>query len=187
MTHIVDRRNPLPKDRHARLAGWMSTVTVAGGLFAVGGTLWVWTDPRLVGELLAPHVGLVGRPIAVTPTVQLAGLALSAPPLALLIYLLMQARAVFQGFATGMRFTDLVADRIARIGWILAAKGCFMPAWRAAAGVVLTLGNPPGQRILAISISMDDVLWGIVGALLVAIGWTLREAARIAEENARFI
>jgi hypothetical protein len=187
MTHIVDRRSSASSDRHARMAAWMSGITLAGIVFAIAGTLWVWTDRHLVETLLAPHVGLAGRPLAVTPMVQLAGLALSAPPLGLLIYLLMQAQAVFRGFASGLRFTDLVAVRVARIGWILIAKGCLMPLWRAAAGVVLTIGNPEGQRFLAIGISMDDVLWGIVGALLIAIGWTLREAARIAEENASFI
>ncbi len=187
MTEIVDHRRAHPADRHSRLALWMSGITLGGIVCAVAATLWVWTDRQLVEGLLAPYLGLAGRPLTVTPGVQLAGLALSAPPLALLIYLLMQARSVFRGFASGLRFTDLVAIRIARIGWILVAKGCLMPFWRAAAGVVLTLGNPQGQRFLAIGISVDDILWAIVGALLIAIGWTLREAARIAEENASFI
>lgn len=187
MTHIVAQRPPVRNDRHSRLAAWMSAITVGGAVFAVAATFWVWTDKQLVEGLLAPHIGLAGKPIAVTPAVQLTGLALSAPPLALLIYLLMQARAVFRGFADGLRFTDLVAGRVARIGWILIAKGCLMPLWRAAAGVVLTLGNDQGQRFLVLGIGMDDVLSAIVGALLVAIGWTLREAARIAEENASFV
>lgn len=187
MTHIVDRRPAGVDTRHSRLAAWMSGITLAGIVMAVAGTFWVWTDKQLVASLLAPHFGLAGHPITVTPTVQLSGLALSAPPVALLVYLLLQARAVFEGFATGQRFTDLVAIRVARIGWILIAKGVLMPLWRAAAGVILTFSNPSGQKILAITIGLDDVLWGIVGALLVAIGWTLREGARIAEENASFV
>ncbi|QCK88095.1 DUF2975 domain-containing protein [Phreatobacter aquaticus] len=186
MTHAV-----VPSDiseaHQSRLARFMTQVTLAGIVFAVAGTLWVWTDRALVETLLAPQFGLAGRAVSVTPMVQLAGLALSAPPLALLIYMLLQARAVFRGFAVGMRFTDLVATRVSRIGLILVAKGLLAPLWRAAAGVVLTLGNPPGQKILVIAISSDDVLWAIVGALLVAIGWTLREAARIAEEHASFV
>lgn len=186
MTHLAARSKA--SDVHqARIAKAMANVTLAGILFAVGGTVWVWTDQALIARLLAPQFGLAGHAVTITPQVQLAGLALSAPPLGLLIYMLLQARAVFSGFAVGMRFTDLVATRVWRIGLILVVKGVLGPLWRAAAGVVLTLGNPPGQKILAISISSDDVLWAIVGALLVAIGWTLREAARIAEEHASFV
>lgn len=187
MTHIIDNRMPADDVRQSRLARWMSAITLAGIVVAVVTTFWVWTDRTLVETLLAPHLGLAGHPVMVTPAVQFAGLALSAPALALLIYLLLQARAVFRGFAVGMRFTDLVAVRVSRIGWILVAKGVLMPFWRAAAGVVLTFSNPAGQKVLAIGISMDDILWAIVGALLVAIGWTLREAARIAEEHASFV
>lgn len=165
----------------------MSGVTLAGIVVAVAGTFWIWTDRQLVATLVAPHVGLAAQPVTVTPMVQLAGLALSAPPLALLVYLLLQARAVFRGFAGGLRFTDLVAARVARIGWILVAKGMLMPLWRAGASIALTLANPSGQRMVALGISMDDILWAIVGVLLVAIGWTLAEAARIAEENASFV
>jgi hypothetical protein len=187
VTQIIDRRPQDTGAKHVRLARVMSAVALAGIVFAVAGTFWIWTDRSLVEKLIAPHLGLSWHPVTVTPTIQLVGLALSAPPLALLVYLLMQARAVFKGFAVGVRFTDLVAVRVSRIGLILIAKGVLMPLWRAAAGVALTIANPSGQRILAISISMDDILWAIVGALLVAIGWTLREAARIAEENASFI
>ncbi|MFX5680498.1 hypothetical protein ABTE28_20600, partial [Acinetobacter baumannii] len=59
--------------------------------------------------------------------------------------------------------------------------------WRAAASLILTLANPSGQRAIALNIGLDDILWAIVGGLLVAIAWTLREAARIAEENASFV
>jgi hypothetical protein len=186
VTHIIDRRTA-DDTRQSRLAGWMSGVTLAGIVVAVAGTFWIWTDRKLVETLLAPHLGLAGHPVTVTPSVQLIGLALSAPALGLLIYLLLQARAVFRGFATGMRFTDLVAIRVSRIGWILVAKGLLMPFWRAVASVVLTYSNPSGQKALALVFSMDDILWAIVGALLVAIGWTLREAARIAEEHASFV
>ncbi|QCI63027.1 DUF2975 domain-containing protein [Phreatobacter stygius] len=191
MTHIVDNRNIAGlraiADRRARWARIMSGATLVCMAIAVVGSLWVWLDPELVRGILAPHIGLAGHPVAVTPAVQLAGIALSAPPLALLIYLLLQARAVFSGFATGISFSDLVATRVRRIGLILVIKGLLSPLWRAAAGVILTLANPQGQKVIAITIGLDDILWAIVGGLLVAIGWTLGEAARIAEENASFV
>lgn len=187
MTQIVDHHPDRAGARHSRLASWMSGITLAGIVVAIAGTFWIWTDRHLVETLVAAHLGLAARPVSVTPMVQLAGIALSAPPLALLVYLLLQARAVFRGFAGGLRFTDLVALRVARIGWILIAKGLLMPFWRAGASVLLTIANPAGQRMVALGFSMDDILWAIVGTLLVAIGWTLAEAARIAEENASFV
>ncbi|MFX5603081.1 hypothetical protein ABTD90_21270, partial [Acinetobacter baumannii] len=78
---------------------------------------------HLVRTILAPHFGLAGQPVTVTPTIQLTGIALSVPPLALLTYLLLQARAVFSGVAHGVTIGDLVAVRVRRIGWILVVKG----------------------------------------------------------------
>lgn len=191
MTHIIDRRDVADLARSAaRRARWariMSGATLAGIAIAVIGTLWVWTDQHLVRTILAPQFGLAGQPVTVTPMVQLTGIALSVPPIALLTYLLLQARAVFSGFAHGVTIGDLVAVRVRRIGWILVIKGLLTPFWRAAASVILTLANPSGHRAIALNIGLDDILWAIVGGLLVAIGWTLREAARIAEENASFV
>jgi hypothetical protein len=187
VTHIVDNRPAGVTDRRVRWARIMSGSTIAGMVMAVAGTVWIWMDPDLVRTILTPTLGIAGHPVTVTPGVQIIGLALSAPPLALLIYLLLQARAVFTGFIAGHVITDLAANRVWRIGMILVAKGLLVPFWRAAATVLVTINNTAGHKIVSLSLNLDDVLWAIVGGLLVAIGWTLREAARIAEENASFV
>lgn len=189
MTHIIDRgtgRHSMA-DRRARWARILSGATLAAMVIAVAGSLWIWLDPELVRRVLAPRIGLASHPVTVTPAIQALGIAVSAPPLALLVYLLMQARAVFAGFTAGISFSDLVAVRVWRIGLILVLKGLISPFWRAGAGALLTIANPGGQRVIVLEIGIDDILWAIVGGLLIAIGWTLREAARIAEENASFV
>ena len=189
VTHVIDRGagRRSTAERRIRWAHILSTATLVVMAIAVAGSLWIWLDPELVRRVLAPRIGLAGHPVTVTPGIQALGIALSAPPLALLIYLLMQARAVFAGFTTGISFSDLVAVRVWRIGAILVVKGLLSPFWRAGAGALLTIANPSGQRVIVLEIGIDDMLWAIVGGLLVAIGWTLREAARIAEENAGFV
>ncbi|MFJ6324916.1 MULTISPECIES: hypothetical protein [unclassified Rhizobium] len=187
MTHIIDHPPPGVTDRRRRWARIMSGSTVAGMVFTVAAMIWIWIDKSTVQTMLAPYLGIAGSPVTVTLATQLMGLALSAPPAALLVYLLLQARAIFTGFIAGRAITDIAAARVWRIGMILIAKGLLLPFWRMAASVLITFGNPPGQRLAALTISLDDILWAIVGGLLVAIGWTLREAARIADENANFV
>ena len=53
--------------------------------------------------------------------------------------------------------------------------------------VVLTLGNPPGQRQLVIGLSWDDYLAVLLAVVLIAIATVMAEAVRVAEENEGFV
>ena len=51
----------------------------------------------------------------------------------------------------------------------------------------MTVGNPPGERMMTIAFSINDYFALIVGGVLFAAATVMREAARIAEENASFV
>ena len=51
----------------------------------------------------------------------------------------------------------------------------------------LTFGNPPGQRMVAVAFSLNDLFALIIGGVLYAAATVMREAARIADENASFV
>ena len=50
-----------------------------------------------------------------------------------------------------------------------------------------SLANPPGDRVLAVSLAGADLGQVLAGGLMIVIGLTLRDAARIAEENRGFV
>ena len=69
----------------------------------------------------------------------------------------------------------------------MLAQAPLAPLISVALTVALTLGNPPGERMLAITFSIHDYFALIVGGVLFAAATIMREAARIAEENAGFV
>jgi hypothetical protein len=53
--------------------------------------------------------------------------------------------------------------------------------------LLLTWGNPPGQRQLLIGISWDEYLSALLAGLLIAVAWAMPEAGRIEQDNAGFV
>ncbi|MEZ5713802.1 MAG: DUF2975 domain-containing protein [Paracoccaceae bacterium] len=103
------------------------------------------------------------------------------------LYALWQAQALFALYRGGETLSPAPARRIGRIGWgLLAAAGLGL-AVRPAVAVALTAANPPGTRLLAVSFGSGDVGLGLAAGLMIVIGWVMREAAAVAEENRSFV
>ncbi len=47
----------------------------------------------------------------------------------------------------------------------------------------LSRDAPPGEGMIALSLSSNDLLFGVIGVLLLTIAWVLHEATAISEEN----
>ena len=61
------------------------------------------------------------------------------------------------------------------------------PLTSAGLSAALSVGNPPAERAIMIAFSINDYFALIVGGVLFAAATVMREAARIAEENAGFV
>ena len=53
--------------------------------------------------------------------------------------------------------------------------------------LLLTLANPPGGRHIVIGISSDDYMIATFAGLVIAIGYVMTEAARLAEDNKQIV
>jgi hypothetical protein len=69
----------------------------------------------------------------------------------------------------------------------MLASALLAPLLRAGLGVALTLGNPPGQRLLVLNLSWNDYVAILCGAVLLAVAQVMSEAVRLAEENDSFV
>ncbi|MBB99601.1 MAG: hypothetical protein CML67_08710 [Rhodobacteraceae bacterium] len=138
-------------------------------------------DARLVEALAA------SQQAALTPATRLAALALAAIPLCLALLGFVVVQRLFHGFATGDILTPESGRRLRRIGIIVTALGPVAIVIRSIASVVVSLPNPPGERVLAVGFGSNDVTAIIAGMLLIVLGWTLEEAARVADENRQFV
>ncbi|SDU24750.1 DUF2975 domain-containing protein [Stappia sp. ES.058] len=138
-------------------------------------------DARLLDAVEAPKDGIL------TPLTRARVVALAAVPLLAALAGFVAVRRLFLGFARGEVLTPESGARLKRIGIVVAALGPLTIVIRAVASVVVSLPNPPGERMLAVGFGSNDVTTVIAGGLLIVLGWTLEEAARIADENRQFV
>jgi len=108
-------------------------------------------------------------------------------PLGLAVFGLWQIRSLFSAFSHGEIFSVKTATYIHRTGIVILLSPILNIVFGAISSVLLTYDNPTGSRQLAISMSSDAIGLVIIGGLLIVIGWTMREAAGLQEENKQFV
>jgi Protein of unknown function (DUF2975) len=174
-------------DQLGRLSTFMCGFVVVGGFLAELALIWIWLSPAAVETLVVPGLGLGELPVALDGWTRTLGFAVCTLPMAVLVWLLYHAYALFDGYRLGRVFTDEAPVLLRRIGLSLLALALLRPVTATLLGVVLTWSNPPGQRILAIGISIDDYMIAAIGGLLLAIGHVMVEANRLADENRQIV
>ena len=134
-------------------------------------------DARLTG--IATHP--IGWPV------RLAGLAISAVPLACLIWGFLQARRCFESFAENRFFTPENSGQLRGLVTAMLVSTLLKPVAGAALSVVLSWQTCAQGKALVISLSSDSLLALLFVGLVSVTAWVLAEANSIAEENAQFV
>lgn len=148
--------------------------------------LWFWLSPDNV-RALGPQLSGVAGGIVVDDRARSLGAAVSLLPIGVGLYALWQLWRLFAEYGAGRVFGREAQSRLKRFAWALLAAALLAPLVRAVMSVVLTLGNPAGQRQLVIGLSWDDYLAVLLAAVLIAIATVMAEAVRVAEENEGFV
>jgi hypothetical protein len=181
MTHSHDA-----PPRLRRIATWMCivipTVAALTTLMVVG----VWLSPH-AASLLVPRLGLAGLPTSLDLSTRIAGLFVSAVPVFVLLYALHQSYKLFDAFRHGDAITSNAALCLRRIGLSMIVIAALRPIIGAILSLLLTLANPPGGRHIVIGISSDDYMIATFAGLVIAIGYVMTEAARLAEDNKQIV
>lgn len=175
---------PLPGSL-GRMVFVVRALCVLGALTLLAVPPWVWLSPENV-RAFGPEIAGV-REITVDTRAMRIGAAVTLLPVALGLYALWQLWALFAEYAAGRVFGHAALQRLRRFAWALLGAALLAPLVRAAMSVVLTLGNPPGQRHLVIGLSWNDYLAVLLAAVLIAIATVMAEAVRVAEENDGFV
>lgn len=112
---------------------------------------------------------------------------ISEVPLLLLGVGLWEAYQCFRQFSTGQVFTVRAVRSLRRFSaWIMASVAAGFVAG-AAASVVLSWGNAPGARHLALSIGSDQVFTLFFAGMVWLMAAITSQGQQLAEENATFI
>ncbi len=158
---------------------------VLGALSLVAVPLWFWTSPEAIEGLAPSMVGV--KEMSIDARAQWFGGALSLLPVSLGLYALWQLWRLFSEYAAGRVFGRTALAHLRRFAWALLGTALLAPLVRAATSVALTLGNPPGRRMLVVGFSWNDYMAVLLAAVLIAIATVMAEAVRVAEENEGFV
>lgn len=146
-----------------------------------------WLSPDWVKAKGAAIAGLGNHPLVIDERALLLGALGSLPAIGLGLFALWHLWLLFGEYARGRVFGAASHRHLRRFAWGMFASALLAPLQRAWVGVALTLGNPPGQRLLVIELSWNDYVAILCGAVLLAIATVMAEAVRLAEENDGFV
>jgi hypothetical protein len=175
------------RDRLLRLSRTMEWVTTVGIVLVVILMTLAFIIPGWTRSLLLARLGEIGARLPLTASGQIAGAGILAVPVGVMVWGLWQVRALFREFTHGRIFTAQTARHLQRFGIAVLAQGPLGPLTATALALALSLVNPPGQRLLVLTFSINDCVALVVGGVLIALAAVMREGARIADENAGFV
>lgn len=173
--------------RVRRLSVWLGRLTSFGivALCLLAASMVIlpdWFDTLI--ETAYPQLTTETGITAAKRTVLLLLLSL---PFLITLYGLWNLRLLFDAYARGQVFAAAPARHIRNVGMSMLANMVMSVIVHSISSVVLTIDNPAGSRQLSISFSSDSYMLLLMGGLLVVIGWVMREASRISDENRRFV
>ena len=174
-------------ERLRRFSRTMAMLTTLGMLLIAVAMILAFLIPDWTRNLLLARLGQAGLDLSLSPRRLIAGAAITAVPVGVLLFGLWQVRALFLNFAIGHVFTLASARLLRDFAGSVLAQAILGPISSTALMLAFTLNNPPGKSQLVISLSTHDYLALIVGGVLLAVAWVMVEATRIADENASFV
>lgn len=165
----------------------MVVVTVVMAVLLAAADLWLWFDRSIIIDAIHRQSLPSDAGIAASPGIVFMVLVLAQMSFALGFWTLWNIFALFRAYRDGAVFTPEAGRRLRFVGIAFCAYPFVQALVTALGSVLLTLGNPPGARHLAISFEAAHLIIGIAGALLIVVGWVLVEAARIADDNRQIV
>lgn len=179
---------PRPLPRGLRTLVWLvRALAVLGAVTLCLVPLLFWLSPDWVRAAGPSVAGIGSHPMVIDERALLLGALASLPGVLLGLVALWHLWQLFGEYGAGRVFGSLAQRHLRAFAWCMLASALLAPLLRAAVGVALTLGNPPGQRLLAIGLSWNDYVGILCGAVLLAVAVVMSEAVRLAEENDSFV
>ena len=122
------------------------------------------------------------------PTIsRVLGFLVSMVPAGVLIYGLARLRRLFRLYEVGDIFSADAARCLRQFAVAVMLQALLRPITGAALSVIMTFHNPPGERMLSLTIGSGEFAALLLGGLLLVIAWIMGEGARMADENRLFV
>ena len=100
---------------------------------------------------------------------------------------LWQARRCFAGFARGQLFTGMAVTCLRRFAACMGGSALASLVTGPTLSVLLTWGNPPGLRHLAVGVGSDQLFTLLFAAVVWLMAAVIGQGEALAQENASFV
>jgi hypothetical protein len=171
----------------ARLCRRAAALALASAVAFLVANTALWVVPQWSEFGARAQANLQTEPITLTPLVRSLGLGLSSAYVGVIAWALWTARRLFLRLAAGDVFRTETGTLLRRFGLALLLYAGLMPFVTMAMCWIVTMNNPPGQKLLRLGVSDQNVVLALVGTLILVIGSVLADAVRIADENRQII
>lgn len=181
---------PAPNEKLARLlrmSAWLSHAAKIVAALLLAANAVVWLVPEFAADAARSQSALSTSLMTLTPTARLAALAVSTLYVGLMARALWTVAQLFAAFAAGAILVPETGARLRRVGVLLLLFAALSPVFRGLIGVIVTLGNEAGRRVLSLSLSSQDLIIALIATLLIVLGHIMAEAARIAEDHQHIV
>jgi hypothetical protein len=148
---------------------------------------WLALSPQALGDWAYSIAGVARESVVIDARARALAAAVTLLPTAVGVYALLQLWQLFGAYLRGAALAPQAQSRLQRFAWALLALAVLRPLHGGLMSVALTLGNPPGKRLLVISFSSNDYALILLSLVLLAISWVMQDAVRAANENREFV
>lgn len=163
------------------------TPLLIGGVWLAGGEITVddgdsttvlemVIDDIVIEEAIAPSFPLPWK-------TRLLGLAVSMIPTGIGMLSLWWLVRLFSCFTVGQIFTESTVKYIRRLGWTMVAGFVATPIHEALLTMVLTMHNPPGERMMTISLESADFEELLTAGVIILVSWIMEEGRKLRETD----
>ncbi len=90
---------------------------------------------------------------------------------------------LFSLYEKGEIFSLKNVAYIRNIGYALLVGQLINPFYEMLMGLVLTLGNPPGQRMIAVTVNGTNLRTIVISVMIILISWIMTEGYKLREEQ----
>lgn len=116
-----------------------------------------------------------------------AGFAISMIPGGVAMFAVWRLRRLFSLYAQGQIFTADNSRCLKHFAMAVMAMAIAKPIATSLLSVVLTLANPPGQRMLMLRFGSPELTILFIGGVFLIIAWVMEEGRAMAEEQAQIV
>lgn len=117
------------------------------------------------------------------PNVKAIAFLVNMIPVTLYMVIIAFLMRLFHLYGAGEVFSARVVKLYQKIAWVLLTVQLIKPFYSTLMGYVLTLINPPGQRMLYIGLNIQDFLMICVAGVVLLVSWIVAEYYTLHEEQ----